>query len=78
VEAGDLAQLGSGKKAGGLLGGLGKDAGSCWSSFLAGPHFKVGCVLLWCVLVNVPVRCATLKVCRYTAYSTGVFSSVGR
>jgi hypothetical protein len=61
VEAGDLAQLGSGKKAGGLLGGLGKDAGSCWSSFLAGPHFKVGCVLLWYVLAlitNVVVCCA--------------------
>jgi hypothetical protein len=42
VEAGELAQLGSGKKAGGLLSGLGKQAGSCWSSFLAGPHFKVG------------------------------------
>jgi hypothetical protein len=45
VEAGDLQQLGeSGKKGGGGLGGLGKDAASCWSSFLAGPHFKVSAV----------------------------------
>jgi hypothetical protein len=45
VEAGDLQHLGEGKKsaAGGGLGGLvGRDAGSCWSSFLAGPHLKVG------------------------------------
>jgi hypothetical protein len=37
-------------------GGLGKEAGSCWSSFLAGPHFKVSTaaaaykVLCWCLL----------------------------
>ncbi|WIA21737.1 hypothetical protein OEZ85_000902 [Tetradesmus obliquus] len=42
VEAGDLQQLGKKEKGGGLLGGLGKEPGGCWSSFLAGPHFKLG------------------------------------
>jgi hypothetical protein len=68
VEAGDLAQLGSGKKTGGLLGALGKDAGSCWSSFLAGPHFKVSCISV-VVYAGIMMLMCVARLVKWACYS---------
>jgi len=54
VEAGELQQLGSSRKQTGLLV---KEPGSCWSSFLPAPHFKVMPLFqqsldCWCVPIQ--------------------------